>query len=257
MRFVIDGRTFDLEAEDIRARLRGHTPGNIQTHWVEVEGARWPVKQALAIALQPDRPRFQSQTARRHLRKLGFTVSPDGQRGSVDSGSHGGAFDESSLPIFETVDASVTFSWRRAGKVTLDTAGIPKFPALPRVPGLYRFDFEPLGDDSQPSIYIGESVNLRSRGSNYRNAKTDRSRQRTSRRIHKELVAHLSQGGAITFSISSSASLGVGGESIDLRWTSARRMAENAAVLLAQMEGTANVLNIDADLTDSSDDDTE
>lgn len=39
----------------------------------------------------------------------------------------------------------------------------------------------------------------------------------------------------------------------DLRWKSARRFAENAAVLLAQVDGTPRVLNIDADL-DGKDD---
>jgi len=38
-----------------------------------------------------------------------------------------------------------------------------------------------------------------------------------------------------------------------LRWKSARRFAENAAVLLAQVDGTPRVLNIDADL-DGKDD---
>ncbi|VXB05136.1 hypothetical protein [Aeromicrobium sp. 9AM] len=247
MRFVVDGMEFDLTAEDICASLRGRTPGPVQTHWVEVEGVRWPVKQALAIALQPDRPQFQSQTARRQLAKLGFLIGQDGQRAS--SGHQ--AFDELSLPVLDTVAATVSFSWRTAGSVTLDPAGIPCFPALPHVPGLYRFDFEPLSGDSLPSIYIGESIDLAKRVGNYRNAKTDRSRQRTSRRIHKELVSHLSHGGSVTLSIASSASLGVGGAQMDLRWTSARRMAENAAVLLAQMTGRAKVLNIDADLSDA------
>lgn len=250
MRFVIDGRTFDLTAEEVRLRLRGQAPGNIRTHWVVVEGVRWPVKQALAIALQPDLPTFQSQTARRHLRNLGFSVSA-GRGATGGSGTGRGLFDGSSLPIVEKVDASVAFSWRSAGSITLDPGGFPKFPALPRLPGLYRFDFEPLHADSKRSVYIGESEDLARRGNNYRNSKKDRSRQRTSRRIHKELVSHISEGGEVRFLISSSATLGVGGESIDLRWKSGRRMAENAAVLLAQMDGTANVLNIDTDLTDS------
>jgi hypothetical protein len=42
------------------------------------------------------------------------------------------------------------------------------------------------------------------------------------------------------------------GDAVDLRWKSARRLAENAAVLLAQLDPGITVLNIDADLGTSS-----
>jgi hypothetical protein len=98
------------------------------------------------------------------------------------------------------------------------------------------------------TLYIGESVDLARRGRNYRNAKTDRPRQRTSRRIHKELIQHLSSGGRIDFAIAVDVVLGVDAQRADLRWRSARRLAENAAVMQAQMDGSLSVLNIDADL---------
>jgi len=119
---------------------------------------------------------------------------------------------------------------------------------LPAEPGLYRFDFG-VDDEGVRVIYIGESVSLRQRASNYRNAKTDRSRQRTSRRIHKEVVAHLSAGGAIEFAIATALVL-AHGQAADLRLKSARRLAENAAVLSAQMQSGVAVLNVDADLTE-------
>jgi len=142
----------------------------------------------------------------------------------------------------------VRFTWLDAGQVTLDHRGLPSFPTLPRTPGLYRFDFGQMAGDQVRTVYIGESQNLARRGSNYRNAKTDRSTQRTSRRIHSELIAHLSGGRQVDFAISVDVNLGVDGGLMDLRMKSAWRLAENAAVLLAQIDRGLNVLNIDADL---------
>lgn len=140
----------------------------------------------------------------------------------------------------------VTFQWLKAGPITLDAEGLPKFPRLPRVPGLYRFDFG-RDDDGVHTLYIGESVNLARRASNYRNAKTDQSRQRTSRRIHKEIVKHLQTGASIEFAIAPHVTMH-GGEDTDLRLKSARCLAESAAVLIAQTTPSTRVLNIDVDL---------
>ncbi|MCF2434335.1 hypothetical protein LV779_02890 [Streptomyces thinghirensis] len=108
-----------------------------------------------------------------------------------------------------------------------------------------------MDDDGIRVLYIGESVELARRASNYRNAKSDRSSQRTSRRIHKEIVGHLKSGGAIAFAIAASVRWGDDVE-LDLRLKSARRLAENAAVLLAQSQSGIRVLNIDAELGEGS-----
>lgn len=65
----------------------------------------------------------------------------------------------------------MAFSWLRAGPITLDSAGLPTFPPLPRVPGLYRYDFG-LDNTGIRTLYVGESAELARRASNYRNAKT-------------------------------------------------------------------------------------
>ena len=158
------------------------------------------------------------------------------------------AFHVDSLPVLESLEIRVSFRWRSAGPVTLDAAGLPRFPVLPGAPGLYRFDFGP-DELGVRTFYIGESKSLRRRASNYRNAKSDRSRQRTSRRIHKEIVDHLGAGGTIEFAIACEVSAGEDREA-DLRLKSARRLAENAAVLVAQIEPGTRVLNIDAELDD-------
>ncbi|WP_460703673.1 GIY-YIG nuclease family protein [Myceligenerans halotolerans] len=214
---------------------------------------RWPVKEVISIATGVARTRFNSQAARRWLPQLGFTIGSDATgTGLMDAtprmrlGRRAGV-DVAALELLDQVDVAARFTWLRAGEVTLDEDGIPAFPALPDAPGLYRFDF---GHDEEGTrvIYVGESVSIRRRASNYRNAKTDRSRQRTSRRIHKEIVSHLGRGGTIAFAIADEVVLAYGGP-VDLRLRSGRRLAENAAVLAAQLDPAVAVLNIDTDLS--------
>jgi hypothetical protein len=222
-----------------------------------VEGVRWPVKQAFSLVTGADSSRFVSLTARRHFSKLGFPVSGDsiprstGSRGPRQRAS----VDPEQMLEIDRVEAELAFARRHAGDVTLDGTGAPQFPVLPHLPGLYRFQFDGRSND-KTVLYIGESGDIARRASNYRNAETDRSRPRTSRRIHQELVAHLLAGGTVAYSIATDVVMGADDQSVDLRLKSARRMAENAAVLLAQLK-VSRVLNIDADLSepDSGDDD--
>ncbi len=75
MRFTLDGESFELTPELVRARLAGHVPEDIREYWVEIDGTRWPVKQVIALATGvSDRQRFQSQSSRRWLQNLGFTI---------------------------------------------------------------------------------------------------------------------------------------------------------------------------------------
>lgn len=256
MHFTLDGESFELTPALVRSRLVGHVPEEVRQYWVEVDGVRWPVKQVISLATSAKRTRFQSQASRRWLQNLDFTVGtgPSAmEAGSVPrpAGTRGAPFDESQLEELEALDVRVAFSWLRAGPIALDDAGLPRFPGLPRVPGLCRYDF---GIDATGirTLYIGESAELARRASNYRNAKTDRFRQRTSRRIHKEVVGHLSAGGSIEFAIATSIRWGDDVE-FDLRLKSARRLAENAAVLLAQSQQGFRVLNIDAEVGEDSD----
>jgi hypothetical protein len=237
MRIRLGGETFDVTAELVRLRLDNQVPEAVRDYWVEVDGTRWPVKQVISLATGvTDRKRFQSRDSRRCLSRLGFTVGSDSA----------GAFNLESLVQIETVDLRVAFNWLDAGWVGLDPLGVPSFPALPQLPGLYRYDFG-TGPDGTRRLYVGESKNLSDRASQYRKAKRDRARLRTSRRIHKELVAHLSAGGSVGFAIATSARLGDGGE-LDLRFKSARCLAENAAVVLARSQPHVRMLNIDAEL---------
>jgi hypothetical protein len=76
MRFTIDGESVNLDAQAIAALLRESAPEQVQTHWVDVEGTRFPVKQALEAGSGISRHRFTSQTARSVLARLGFATSP-------------------------------------------------------------------------------------------------------------------------------------------------------------------------------------
>ncbi|SDK89874.1 hypothetical protein SAMN05216282_11733 [Cryobacterium psychrotolerans] len=251
MEFIINGEKRDLTRADVSERLRGHEPDRVFEYSVVIDGREWPVKQAFGIAAGLPHAAFTSQTARRQLRKLGFPVDmdqPPVPAAPSPSTRSSRGFDPTRLTEIDTVSATTSFTWLHAGGITLDSDGWPSFPPLPRAPGLYRFSFRALEPGGRGTVYVGESVDLARRGSNYRNAKTDRSSQRTSRRIHKELVRHLRIGGEVAFSIATDVVLGVDGDPVDLRWKSARRLAENAAVLLAQLDGEHEVLNIDADL---------
>ncbi len=249
VRFTLDGEEFELTQELVRQRIASDSPESIQQYWVEIDDQRWPVKQVMALATGLERTRFQSQNSCRLLAKLGFTLGNGATpltAGSVARAhprSRGGNFDVACLRELERLHADVGLNWRLAGAVVLDSDGFPSFPLLRRGPGLYRFDF---GIDVAGirTLYFGESKSVAGRASNYRNAKTDRSTQQTSRRIHKEVVEHLVRGGTIEFAIATE--VHSNSSTIDLRSTAARRFAENAAVFIAQTTADTRVLNINA-----------
>jgi hypothetical protein len=75
MRFTLDGEAFDLTPDLVRAHLMGHDPEPVRDYWVEIDGTRWPVKQVISLATGvTNRQRFQSQSSRRWLHNLGFTI---------------------------------------------------------------------------------------------------------------------------------------------------------------------------------------
>src|SRR6476661_5767822 len=77
MRFTLNGTVHDIEPEQARARLAGHPPEPLQTHWVELDDQRWPPKQALEVILGVQRAGFTTHRASDILRGLGFATSRD------------------------------------------------------------------------------------------------------------------------------------------------------------------------------------
>lgn len=75
MRFTLNGDHFDLDRSVVEAKLAGHEPEAIRAHWVEINGQRWPPKQALELVIGVHRSEFTSHTPLRQFERLGFPTS--------------------------------------------------------------------------------------------------------------------------------------------------------------------------------------
>lgn len=74
--FMLNGRTISLDAETVRTRVTAAPADPIRTHWVEIDGRRWPPKQAFRIATRLNDEPFISHFALRVFQRLGFSTSP-------------------------------------------------------------------------------------------------------------------------------------------------------------------------------------
>jgi hypothetical protein len=72
--FTHGGKIYTLTKDQVVQSLIGVSPEPIRTHWVDVNGTHYPVKQAFAKATKLDRLDFATNQARNHLRRLGFAV---------------------------------------------------------------------------------------------------------------------------------------------------------------------------------------
>ncbi|MGY1722753.1 DUF6884 domain-containing protein [Blastococcus sp. SYSU DS0533] len=75
MEFVLEGVPYSLDAEAVRVALRDAAPEGLRTHWVDVDGTRWPPRQVVALATGSDRSAFTSHQALDVLGRLGFPTS--------------------------------------------------------------------------------------------------------------------------------------------------------------------------------------
>lgn len=75
MKFTLNGERYDVDPSDARARLAAHPPEPIQVHWVELDGRRWPPKQALEVVLGVQRAGFTTHRAAEILCRLGLSTS--------------------------------------------------------------------------------------------------------------------------------------------------------------------------------------
>ena len=83
MRFTVSGHVLELDPASARTRLAGHPPEPIQVHWVELDGRRWPPKQALEIISGLQRSSYITHQALGVLRRLGFETSDWGPSQTV------------------------------------------------------------------------------------------------------------------------------------------------------------------------------
>ncbi|ANZ40751.1 hypothetical protein BBK82_36920 [Lentzea guizhouensis] len=77
VRFILNGRHYELSRAQVEARLSGVEPEPVREHAVLVDGTWFPVKQAFEAALGVPRSEFISHAARRHLKALGFDLRGD------------------------------------------------------------------------------------------------------------------------------------------------------------------------------------
>ncbi|HWZ43934.1 MAG TPA: DUF5677 domain-containing protein [Candidatus Saccharimonadales bacterium] len=76
-KFTVGGVQVLLNQEDVEQRLLAVMPEEIRELYVEVNGTRYPVKQALAEATGLHRGTFTSHDAMRVFRKLSIPIGPD------------------------------------------------------------------------------------------------------------------------------------------------------------------------------------
>lgn len=72
--FTVAGRRVALTRDQVIRSAKGVAPDTIRTHAVVVGGARYPVKQVVALATGMDPLDFNTNQARGWLRRLGFAV---------------------------------------------------------------------------------------------------------------------------------------------------------------------------------------
>lgn len=74
MEFRLGGQDYTLSKEDVQYRLKHVAPEDVRTHYVLVEGRRYPVKQALSAAIDRPVTDFITTDAIRIFSNLGFEV---------------------------------------------------------------------------------------------------------------------------------------------------------------------------------------
>lgn len=72
--FTLGGKRYSLSRQQVITAMHGQEPEALREHWVEVAGVRYPPKQVFQTLLKLDRADFQTNQARRQLKKLQFPV---------------------------------------------------------------------------------------------------------------------------------------------------------------------------------------
>ncbi|MEH0972812.1 hypothetical protein V6U77_16970 [Micromonospora sp. CPCC 205546] len=116
--FQLDGETYRLDADAVRAGLKYQVREDVRDHWVEVDGERWPVKQVFGAALGLRRSAFTSHIALRQLRAVGFTTSR-----LPAKGAHGDAGRTTSVPSDAGADPTEAFATLLAFIASADLTG--------------------------------------------------------------------------------------------------------------------------------------
>jgi hypothetical protein len=70
--FVLGGARYEVTPAQFEERLKKIDPEAIHKYWVEIDGKRFPVKQAVGVGLGAERATFSTSQAIGILRKLGY-----------------------------------------------------------------------------------------------------------------------------------------------------------------------------------------
>lgn len=74
MRFILRGKSFNLEKETIYKATKGKEPGSIRKYAINLNGTEYPIKQVMGLATNLSPADFTAHDAYRILRKLGFGI---------------------------------------------------------------------------------------------------------------------------------------------------------------------------------------
>jgi hypothetical protein len=80
---TIAGQAFVLSDHEIVDTLRALAPEPIASHFVVIDGRRFPPKQVICAVTGLDRADFTTHQARRTLKRLGFTAGRRGGGGGI------------------------------------------------------------------------------------------------------------------------------------------------------------------------------
>lgn len=72
--FILRGKTFDLDRNDIESAVRGRSPERIQKYAVSIGGKEWPIKQVVRLATSLQSAEFTAHDAFRVLQKIGYEI---------------------------------------------------------------------------------------------------------------------------------------------------------------------------------------
>jgi hypothetical protein len=71
---TIRGKKYEVERKQIIESIKGKEPKPIKSHYVEIKGVKYPIKQPVGLVLKMPGVGFTSADAYRILEKLGFEV---------------------------------------------------------------------------------------------------------------------------------------------------------------------------------------
>jgi hypothetical protein len=165
---TVNRRVYRITREQVVDAVRGVKPGRVQSHEVQIGRTWYPSKQVFAIVFGLERADFNTDTARRAFRRMGFPVRV---RGKVVSGEAAEARpplkpDPDLIDLTPEEDQYINvppillewFWWEWWDDLAEDARGGGGV-GVPPEPGVYEVRIY----DEQERLHIGRASNLRAR----------------------------------------------------------------------------------------------